>query len=113
MKKLMGLLLVMLGAILVMGIGNIFHSPQSLPIAENHSVEKPQQSPPELPQVNNDAPKVSAEELFAHIQKLNFRRYTKMERSRTRSYITSELKKARFFIRFFFNFQNESIFLKK
>ncbi len=37
-------------------------------------------------------PQVSATKLFAHIQRLNFTRYTPAERSRTRSYITTELK---------------------
>ncbi|BAY25436.1 peptidase M28 [Calothrix sp. NIES-2100] len=36
---------------------------------------------------------VSADKLFTHIQKLNFQRYTSTERSRTRTYITTELKK--------------------
>ncbi|MDZ8051736.1 MAG: M20/M25/M40 family metallo-hydrolase [Aulosira sp. ZfuVER01] len=36
---------------------------------------------------------VSADKLFSHIQKLNFQRYTNAERSRTRTYITTELRK--------------------
>ncbi len=40
-----------------------------------------------------NAPQVSADRLFAHIQNLNYKRYTSQERSRTRNYITSELKK--------------------
>ncbi|MDF5715930.1 MAG: M20/M25/M40 family metallo-hydrolase [Rhizonema sp. NSF051] len=42
---------------------------------------------------NADISQVSAENLFAHIQKLYFTRYTPVERSRTRAYITTELKK--------------------
>lgn len=37
--------------------------------------------------------RVSADQLFAHIQRLNFTRQTPVERSRTRAYITTELKK--------------------
>lgn len=36
---------------------------------------------------------ISADKLFTHIQKLNFQRYTNAERSRTRTYITTELRK--------------------
>ncbi|NMG05492.1 M28 family peptidase [Brasilonema sp. UFV-L1] len=36
---------------------------------------------------------VSADQLFAHVQRLNFTRHTPVERSRTRAYITTELKK--------------------
>ncbi len=42
---------------------------------------------------NSDTFQVSAENLFAHVQKLYFTRYTPVERSRTRAYITTELKK--------------------
>ncbi|MFQ4146418.1 M28 family peptidase [Chlorogloeopsis sp. ULAP02] len=41
----------------------------------------------------SSAPQVSASRLFAHVQNLNFKRYTDAERSRTRAYITNELKK--------------------
>lgn len=37
--------------------------------------------------------RVSADQLFAHVQRLNFTRHTPAERSRTRAYITTELKK--------------------
>ena len=36
---------------------------------------------------------VSGDQLFAHVQRLNFTRQTPAERSRTRAYITTELKK--------------------
>ncbi|MEC4818195.1 MAG: M28 family peptidase [Scytonema sp. PMC 1069.18] len=38
-------------------------------------------------------PQISVDNLFAHVQRLNFTRHTPAERSRTRAYITSELKK--------------------
>jgi hypothetical protein len=36
---------------------------------------------------------VSGDQLFAHVQRLNFTRHTPAERSRTRAYISAELKK--------------------
>jgi hypothetical protein len=39
------------------------------------------------------APQVSSDKLFAHILRLNFTRHTLAERSRTRAYVTRELKK--------------------
>jgi hypothetical protein len=41
----------------------------------------------------DDTLRVSADRLFSHIQKLDFARYSDGERSRTRNYITNELKK--------------------
>ncbi len=38
-------------------------------------------------------PQVSGDKLFSHLQKLNFIRHTPVERSRARSYISSELQK--------------------
>jgi Peptidase family M28 len=40
------------------------------------------------------SPVVSSERLLAHIQNLNFQRYTDTERSRTRNYIIAELRKS-------------------
>ncbi|RUR81869.1 M28 family peptidase [Chlorogloeopsis fritschii PCC 9212] len=48
---------------------------------------------PRLVLFASSAPQVSANKLFAHVQNLNFKRYTDAERSRTRTYITRELKK--------------------
>ncbi len=38
-------------------------------------------------------PKVDSQKLFAHVQALNFQRYTKTNRDRARNYITQSLKK--------------------
>ncbi|MBD2292096.1 M28 family peptidase [Anabaena sphaerica FACHB-251] len=102
MKKRLWLLLIMLSAIVVMGISGIFQQPETLPIVKNTPIEKPQLQPE--PQnnhhlhknidINNTfTPTVSADQLLAHIQKLNFQRYTEKERSLSRTYITNQLQK--------------------
>jgi Zn-dependent M28 family amino/carboxypeptidase len=84
MKRWTWLLLLVLGAIAVMGIGGFFLPSQESPIVKA-SIETPQ------PQI--EYPQVSPSKLFGHIQQLNFKRFAEKERSRTRNYITSELKK--------------------
>jgi hypothetical protein len=91
MKKRFWLLLVLLGAVVITGVSNLFQQPQPLPTGEKIALEKPQPQP-EVQKVNH-APLVSAERLFTHIRKLNFKRYTAEERSHARTYITTELKK--------------------
>jgi Peptidase family M28 len=70
---------------------NSFFEHPSPEIALRIPVEKPQ------PQAESHrakiAPQVSVDKLLAHIQKLNFQRYTTTERSQTRTYITTELRK--------------------
>lgn len=96
-KTWLWLLLIMLSAIVVMGISGFFQEPETLPIVENIPKEKPKLQPE--PQNNNldiqntATPMVSADQLLAHIQKLNFQRYTTKERSLSRTYITSQLQK--------------------
>jgi hypothetical protein len=82
---------VLIGIIVFMSMGDFFHQPQIVPIVKNTPV---QLSPPQLPprKVNNTL-LVDGEQLFAHVQKLNFRRYSQMERLRTRTYIRKELQK--------------------
>ncbi|TAF04164.1 MAG: M28 family peptidase [Nostocales cyanobacterium] len=100
MKKWLWLLLIMLSAIAVMGISGIsgfFQQPETLPIVENIPKEKPQLQP-EQQNHNLDIQKtstllVSADQLLAHIQKLNFQRFTTKERSLSRTYITNQLQK--------------------
>ncbi|MEA5551142.1 M28 family peptidase [Anabaena cylindrica UHCC 0172] len=91
MKKWLWLLLVILGAIVVMGISGFFQQPEILPIVENTPIEKPQLQPEQ--QINTNIPLVSADQLWTHIQKLNFQRFTPKERSHSRTYITTELRK--------------------
>ncbi len=88
-------MLLVLMAIAVVGskgiaLSGLFqHSPPE--IVESIPVETAQPQP-ELQKVKI-APQVSAEQLVPHIEKLNFQRYTTAERSRTRTYITTELRK--------------------
>ncbi|MGI8503889.1 MAG: M28 family peptidase [Hassallia sp.] len=89
MKKWIWLMLVVLVAVVVMSIGVFFHPSQETPVIATTRVETSQK--PSKPVTNS--PQVSADRLFAHIQKLNFKRFTDAERSRSRTYITSELKK--------------------
>jgi Peptidase family M28 len=92
MKKWMWLALLLLVVVVVVGTrstANIEQPPapkivQSIPNQNTPS----QASAP----VARDL-QVSLDKLFTHIQKLNFQRYTSAERSRTRTYITTELKK--------------------
>jgi hypothetical protein len=91
MKKWIWLLLVILGAILVMGIGGWFRQPEMLPFVETVPVERPQTQ--SKSQKLEGIGSVSSDRLLAHIQKLNFQRYSTIERSRTRTYITNELRK--------------------
>ncbi|AFZ57734.1 M28 family peptidase [Anabaena cylindrica FACHB-243] len=91
MKKWLWLLLVISGAIVVMGISGFFQQPETLPVVENTPIEKPQAQPEQ--QNNTSIPLVSADQLLAHIQKLNFQRFTPKERSHSRTYITTQLRK--------------------
>lgn len=91
MKKWIWLLLVVLVAVVVMSIGVFFHPREETPVVATTRVETSQRKA-ESKQVTI-APQVSADRLFAHVQKLNFKRFTNIERKRSRTYITSELKK--------------------
>ena len=82
---------VLIGIIVFMATGGFFHQPEIVPIVKNTPV---QLSLPQLPPRNvNNTLLVDGEQLFAHVQKLNFRRYSQMERLRTRTYIRKELRK--------------------
>ncbi|YAF96421.1 MAG: M20/M25/M40 family metallo-hydrolase [Nodularia sp. CChRGM 3473] len=58
-------------------------------------VQTPVKQPPLQPELQEVkiTPQVSADDLLRHIKKLNFQRYTTTERSQTRTYITTELRK--------------------
>lgn len=86
-------MLVVLMAVTVVGSrgSTFFEQPPSPEIVRSIPAETPQPQP-ESDKVDNTL-KVSADRLLAHIQKLNFQRYTTTERSRTRTYIINELKK--------------------
>ncbi|MBW4646461.1 MAG: M20/M25/M40 family metallo-hydrolase [Goleter apudmare HA4340-LM2] len=95
MKKWLWLVLLMLLVVVAFGSrGSTFFEQNNEPaIVESIPTVKPQQQP-KAPEVKNQPQvQVSADRLLAHIQKLNFQRYTNEERSRTRTYITTELQK--------------------
>lgn len=85
MKKWIWLLLVLFVAVVVIGIGVFFHPTEETPVIATMRVE--------TSLLGSKTPQVSADRLFAHIQKLNFKRFTDVERSRSRTYMTSQLKK--------------------
>ena len=89
MKKWIWLVLVVLVAMGVMGVGVFFPKPETREVIATTQVQAPQRKL-EYKQVRN-IPQVSADKLFRHIQKLNFKRFTSSERSRSRNYITSQL----------------------
>jgi hypothetical protein len=84
------MLLVLITAVVVSCSGFIKQQREPL-VIETMKVVKPQ--PKIEPQQLVNTPQVSATKLFNHVERLNFIRYTPSERSRTRSYITAELKK--------------------
>lgn len=93
MKKRIWLTLLVLVVVVIVGSrGSAFFEQRSSPeIVESVPKTTPQPQP-ESQEVKNEL-QVSINRLLRHIQKLNFQRYTTTERSRTRSYIISELRK--------------------
>ncbi len=87
MKKWIWLVLVFGITLLAVGSKYIFEKPQAI---DTIQVEMPQQKL----EAAVSFPVVSGETLLAHIQNLNFQRYTDAERSRTRNYIITELRKS-------------------
>jgi Peptidase family M28 len=93
MKKWIWLMLLVLVVAAIVGSrGGTFWEQRSSPVVvESMPVRQPQ--PQSESQEALSTLQVSADKLFAHIQKLNFQRYTTAQRSRTRTYITTELRK--------------------
>ncbi len=95
MKKWIWLGVLLLVVVVVVGTsGNakdrLFEQPPSQVIIES----LPHENTPLQPSVPiSQELQVSADKLFKHLQNLNFQRYTNAERSRTRTYITTELRK--------------------
>ncbi|BAZ11334.1 peptidase M28 [Calothrix sp. NIES-4071] len=94
MKKLIWLVLLVIVALgIVAGKSYFDKAPQQEAIdtikVENGNSLAPQQKL----EAALSFPSVGSENLLAHIQKLNFQRYTDAERRNARSYITTELKK--------------------
>ncbi len=90
MKKWIWLVLFVL-TITVVSCSGYVRQPEEPLIVKTIRVAKPQPQAESKQIVSTE--QVSATKLFAHIQRLYFTRYTPAERSRTRSYITTELKK--------------------
>ncbi len=102
MKKWIWLLLTILVAFAVVGSSGFWRQQQQPAVmetvkannleSENQDTQKPTVSL--HPSVSISSPSVvSGQKLFTHIQNLNFKRYTNAERSRSRNYIISQLKK--------------------
>lgn len=93
MEKRIWLALLILVAVVIVGSreSNLFQLRQPVEIVQTPPVIAPPATPEPLKV--NSAPQVSANQLLAHIQKLNFQRYTDQERSLTRSYIINQLRK--------------------
>ncbi len=86
------MLLVLMAVAVVGSRGSTFFEQRSSPeIVKSIPVETPQPQS-ELKTVDS-TPQVSTDKLLNHIQKLNFQRYTIKERSLTRTYIITELRK--------------------
>ncbi len=94
MKKRIWLTLLVLVVVVIVGSrSSAFFEQRSSPeMVESAPVATPQPQP-ELQEVKDEL-RISVDKLLAHIQQLNFQRYTKTERSRTRTYIINELRKS-------------------
>ncbi|MFN6528853.1 M28 family peptidase [Nostoc sp. ChiSLP03a] len=93
MRKWIWLMLLVLMTVAVLGSrGSTFFEQRPSPtIVERIPVKTSELQPSREVDIT---PQVSTDKLLNHIQKLNFQRYTTKERSLTRTYITTELKKA-------------------
>ncbi|MEH2069826.1 MAG: M20/M25/M40 family metallo-hydrolase [Nostoc sp.] len=93
MRKWIWLMLLALMVVAVLGSrGSTFFEQRPSPtIVQSIPAETPEPQP-KFQEVDSTL-QVSADMLLTHIQNLNFQRYTTTERSRTRTYITNELKK--------------------
>ena len=93
MKKLIGLalfVLVMVGTV----NSSKFFVPQKSPFVDKQipSLQESKTSTEETEYKQVNIPKVSAQKLLAHVRALNYRRYSELERSRTRNYLIKSLK---------------------
>ncbi|MFN6499841.1 MAG: M20/M25/M40 family metallo-hydrolase [Nostoc sp. DedQUE01] len=93
MRKWVLLMLLVVMTVAVVGSrGSTFFEQRPSPEIVQRIPAETHQTQPESQEVDSTL-QVSADRLIAHIQNLNFQRYTTTERSRTRTYITNELKK--------------------
>lgn len=91
MKKWLWLVLLVLMMAVAFGSRNSLEQRPSPAIVQSipSPIPQPQSEPPP---VKSQLP-VAADKLWHHVQNLKFQRYTNEERSRTRTYITTELQK--------------------
>ena len=94
MKKWTWIILLLVLVAVVVTNGSFSLKPQSAPIsvAKSNKIDRQPQTQIFSVPVNN-YPQISETKLLAHVQKLNFQRYSSVERQRTRTYITNELRK--------------------
>jgi hypothetical protein len=98
MKKWIWLLLAVLVAFAVVGNSGFWRQQQQPAVMETVKANNLEPAKKDTGKSSISArpvssPSVSGQKLFTHVQNLNFKRYTNAERSRTRTYIISELKK--------------------
>ena len=94
MKKWIWLILLLVVVVVAVNNGSFSLTSQYAPISVAKSSKVDQQPQPQIYSVPvKNYPQVSETKLFAHIKKLNFQRYTSIERRRARIYITKELSK--------------------
>ena len=93
MKKIIWLVLLVIVALGIVAGTNFFDKAPQPPVdtirVQNDINEAPQQKLESAV----SSPLVQIDSLLAHIQKLNYQRYTDADRATARSYITAELKK--------------------
>lgn len=94
MKKWIWFILLLAIVTIAVTTGSFSQTPQpeTISVAKSNTVaRKPKTEISSVPV--NHYPQVSETNLFAHLKKLNFQRYTSIERKRTRTYIINELRK--------------------
>mgnify|MGYP002783603226 FL=1 len=95
MKKLIWLVLLVIIALGIVAGRNFFDKAPQPPVdtmrVQNDINEE--EAPQQKLESAVSSPLVQTDALLAHLQKLNFQRYTDAERASARSYITAELKK--------------------
>ncbi len=93
MKRSLWLLLVIVIVFVVASTTGFWRKTENPVIIETTKIQQVQPSKENSQQKTINIGEVSSAKLLAHIQNLNFRRYSDSERSHTRNYIISELRK--------------------
>lgn len=94
MKKWIWLILLLMVVFVAVANESFFVKSQSANVSAAKSSKIEEKTEPRSSSVSvNNYPQVSETKLLAHLQKLNFQRYTSAERRRARVYIINELRK--------------------